>query len=885
MTSFHIQCETCNAKLKVSKASTIGQSLACPRCGQMIEVKAPEGWKPAPEKSPSTQSGKTTLPSNPRRRPTRNPIHPEDLQETMPPETSDQIQKEANKHSANRSDQTKNTHNKTSHKNTTPTRSSKPNEDPSHSSAGPMWQSDQAKKRQKTLIATFAGISIALLLGVLGYVLWGTSGDPTPNPKNNTAKNKPETDPKKPTTEQSTTQPKKNDPSTSKATGSGNKTPKTPNPSQPGNSQSTENKVAPTQTGTSQDPSKQQDGNDGAQQNDHSQQKQTQKDQPNGNGQQKKVNDGGLAQEIKNAQQGKISGDPIAKKPEVDSERSFLEILKQSQNSDKSAIRNKFGDAFDLQPGKDYSHDPASGPIPYSGFNPSTGRPNRDYKKPRRRIVNTLREFERKIPAYKTQGKTLDIVSLLDHLEKLSGVPIWLDGESFFSSSIDLNQKFSLYIKDQSVKQILTAQLPKLGLTFKKIELVRQNPEAIGILVFPMGSDKMTTRKYPIPLGIALGPAPAVKKETRKQQQTPSKSIASRADKSNTRASKFNARNTAFATGRKTAPSVSPTTLLSRPSGPALSPGFALGLVPEETEQQNQDPQKKKQDKKAQEAESNPLSNTGKPKESPVKKPEPKINSKVEKEKIQRNQVGSYLIQLIQSNVAPNTWKVNQGQGEIRIEGDEILVINTPAIQKRVARFFLQLNACLDAMKTRKLPSKEFGPRASQYGNALLKEHDISFYNKSSLKDMILQIQKETGVKILINWEAIGKDGWTPDTQVPWISKNKSLFYALDRLCFDMSLILRVVKSDVVEITSKPFAKYRMDAELYSDVGVFTEVVNWQVLSTRLKEFFREEFAEFPTASVYYDSRIGCIIARLPQKAQRKLEAYLKKQREINSKD
>ncbi len=43
---FSISCDTCAAKLKVTHASAIGQSLACPKCGSMVRVPAPPGWKP-----------------------------------------------------------------------------------------------------------------------------------------------------------------------------------------------------------------------------------------------------------------------------------------------------------------------------------------------------------------------------------------------------------------------------------------------------------------------------------------------------------------------------------------------------------------------------------------------------------------------------------------------------------------------------------------------------------------------------------------------------------------------------------------------------------------------------------------------------------------------
>ena len=57
MDLFSITCTTCKSRLKVREESAIGQILGCPKCGGMVMVKAPEGWKkgeplPAPKSEP-----------------------------------------------------------------------------------------------------------------------------------------------------------------------------------------------------------------------------------------------------------------------------------------------------------------------------------------------------------------------------------------------------------------------------------------------------------------------------------------------------------------------------------------------------------------------------------------------------------------------------------------------------------------------------------------------------------------------------------------------------------------------------------------------------------------------------------------------------------------
>ena len=48
MQPFSLICKSCAARLKVTKASAVGQLLACPKCGTMLHVTPPAGWSPPP---------------------------------------------------------------------------------------------------------------------------------------------------------------------------------------------------------------------------------------------------------------------------------------------------------------------------------------------------------------------------------------------------------------------------------------------------------------------------------------------------------------------------------------------------------------------------------------------------------------------------------------------------------------------------------------------------------------------------------------------------------------------------------------------------------------------------------------------------------------------
>lgn len=79
MTLFKISCDTCQTSLNVRQESAIGQILACPKCGSMVQVAPPADWESSEQAKNATSSVKR--PS--RKRPFVKPVPDPDLPETQ----------------------------------------------------------------------------------------------------------------------------------------------------------------------------------------------------------------------------------------------------------------------------------------------------------------------------------------------------------------------------------------------------------------------------------------------------------------------------------------------------------------------------------------------------------------------------------------------------------------------------------------------------------------------------------------------------------------------------------------------------------------------------------------------------------------------------------
>jgi hypothetical protein len=62
-TLFAITCLTCQARLNVRNEAAIGQILTCPKCGSMVEVVPPPGWRSKAGSGPGSDRAKRAAPA------------------------------------------------------------------------------------------------------------------------------------------------------------------------------------------------------------------------------------------------------------------------------------------------------------------------------------------------------------------------------------------------------------------------------------------------------------------------------------------------------------------------------------------------------------------------------------------------------------------------------------------------------------------------------------------------------------------------------------------------------------------------------------------------------------------------------------------------------
>lgn len=198
MTLFRVHCPTCQARLKVTSRSLIGQIVNCPKCGSMVEIAEPGDSDPKPRASskskPKRSESKPTAPpatAAPASMPADDPA----FADTRPAEMSASDLREAAVDVSNSDEVFDNIDEMLDAESTTPTAKETPPPIPTDAAASktppPLdsgrfsHQASVSKMRNMALIGGTAVMAL-VTIGVIGYTVL-SEGDTPPHPANDPA--------------------------------------------------------------------------------------------------------------------------------------------------------------------------------------------------------------------------------------------------------------------------------------------------------------------------------------------------------------------------------------------------------------------------------------------------------------------------------------------------------------------------------------------------------------------------------------------------------------------------------------------------------------------------------------------------------------------------
>jgi hypothetical protein len=233
-------------------------------------------------------------------------------------------------------------------------------------------------------------------------------------------------------------------------------------------------------------------------------------------------------------------------------------------------------------------------------------------------------------------------------------------------------------------------------------------------------------------------------------------------------------------------------------------------------------------------------------------------------------------VSFLQRAFARGTWQDAGGEGTIAIDEFRISVHQTAPVHALIRTLISKLDVARqlaanpdddgarDALSTRRERSRE----ARQVPVTL---HIMA---EQRLEQALSKITRNTETEIVVNWQALMGEGWSPEVQVPWDTDDVPLEQALAELTQSMQLAFRAVDERTLVITTHSDAHRQLELEIYPCADLLQWLSQEQllrILDSVLGNALNPELG----MSVTLESANQCWVAILPQPLQRRFEATL----------
>lgn len=143
-------------------------------------------------------------------------------------------------------------------------------------------------------------------------------------------------------------------------------------------------------------------------------------------------------------------------------------------------------------------------------------------ERPAPRLVDAPQQLSAEIAGVHHEGASvLDLISVL---ERITSVPIWIDGDAMQALPVDLNVKQPVQVVKTSAEQILVETLSKFNMSVARYSFSEEQPNALGLVIFPEKANDLWTVEYRVPggdgpLAVDLSAAQTAEEDTAEQEQ------------------------------------------------------------------------------------------------------------------------------------------------------------------------------------------------------------------------------------------------------------------------------------------------------------------------------------------------------------------------------
>ncbi len=236
------------------------------------------------------------------------------------------------------------------------------------------------------------------------------------------------------------------------------------------------------------------------------------------------------------------------------------------------------------------------------------------------------------------------------------------------------------------------------------------------------------------------------------------------------------------------------------------------------------------------------------------------------------------LLLMLRTLTGPGYWTSDGGVSKISIAGSDLVVESPGSLFAQLQRIVQRLHA---AAQLKANPEDATAQASLRTDWSVLHEslQAPCLWNEDQLFVaglMAGEIARRESIDIVFDWYSLGQEGWNPGTEMPWPGKERTREQALAELTRSMATAWIVSGPGVVEITTRHQYRNRTRYEIYP-CGKILDRMSMEQLMELLRGQLQAELRKTEAWSrVEYCEQANCIVARLPDPLQIRLENIMK---------
>jgi hypothetical protein len=239
------------------------------------------------------------------------------------------------------------------------------------------------------------------------------------------------------------------------------------------------------------------------------------------------------------------------------------------------------------------------------------------------------------------------------------------------------------------------------------------------------------------------------------------------------------------------------------------------------------------------------------------------------------NQFAEMVTDLLQSEA----WPAKSGGITLNTESQTLVVTASAATHLQMLVLCEKLRIARGGKKRSSYPDALFDlrTRREQAADNLARPLTINYVRPTPLVEIVARLEKESGLCILIDWQAIAEQGWNPDGEATLIAEGHPLGEALTSMLEPMDLSWRAVSADILQITTAEALAAQGELEFYAVSGLLEKETPDELIARIERLLGGEHFRSGGgCGSLQFDARSKYLVAVLPQPQQVDLTAILK---------